>query len=188
MLSIYPGVSQIYTPRGSFHLRYPCISVHPPSLRNNLLGGRDRASFGDALGGRDRVNGDMHLEAAIDRVWRCTGRPRWSELTDALRGRDWSSLEMHWEAVIDRVWRCTCRVWSSEIGGVLGGGRFAGRRDSSWVSIHWLTCNCGNVESWVQRPPRDEKLAGRGRLSILGWCCTWCMLYSVLIHDDGMER
>jgi len=34
------------------------------------------------------VNGEMHLEAVIDRVWRCTGRPRSSELRDALGGRD----------------------------------------------------------------------------------------------------
>jgi len=39
--------------------------------------------------------------------------------------------EMHWEAVIERVWRCTCRLRSSEIGGVLGSGRFGGRRDGS---------------------------------------------------------
>jgi len=175
MLSIYPGVSQTYTPRRSFHLRYPCISVHPLSLLNDILGVRDRSSL------------EMHWEAVIERVWRCTWRPRWSELRDALGGRDRASLEMHWEAVPERVWRCTCRLWSSEIGGVLGGGRFGGKCDGSGDSINWLTCNCGNVESWVH-PPRDEKLAESGRLSILGWCCTWCMLYSVLTHDYGMER
>jgi len=152
--------------------------------------------FGDALGGHERVN----LQAIIERVWRCTWKA-WSSAfgdalggwdrvnsEDALGGRDRSSLEMYSEAVTERVGRCTCRLWSSGIGGVLGGGRFAGRRDGSWDSIHWVTCNCGNVESWVQHPPRDEKLAGSGRLSILGWCCTWCMLYSVLTHDYGMER
>jgi len=41
------------------------------------------------------VNSEMHLEAVIDRVWRCTGRPRWSELRDALGGRDRASLQMH---------------------------------------------------------------------------------------------
>jgi len=90
--------------------------------------------------------------------------------------------------VAERVWRYTCRPWSSELGGVLGGGPFGGRRDGSWDSIHWLTCNCGNEESWVQHPPRDEKLAASGTLSILGWCCTWCMVYSVLTHVNGMER
>jgi len=131
---------------------------------------------GDALGGRDRSSMEMRWEAVIERVWTCT----W--------GQDRVNSEMHSEGVTERVWRCTCRVWSSEIGGVLGGGRFGGRRDDSWVSIHSLTCNCGNVESWVQHPPIDEKLAGSGRLSILGWCCISCMLYSVLTHDYGMEK
>jgi len=51
----------------------------------------------------------IYLEAMIELVWRCTWRPRSSELRDALGGRDRSSLEMHWEAVIERVWRCTGR-------------------------------------------------------------------------------
>jgi len=88
-LSIYPGVSRIYTPHRSFHLRYLCISVHPPSLLNDILGGSDRASL------------EMHLEAVIDRVWRCTGRPRSRELRDAFGGRDRSSLEMHWKAGVE---------------------------------------------------------------------------------------
>jgi len=176
-MSSYPRVSRICTPRRSVHSRYPCISVHPPSLINDVLGGRDRASC------------EMHLEAKIEWTQRCTWSPGSNELSDTLRGRDRASLEMHLEAVMERGWRCTSRLWSSEIGGVLGSGRFGGRRDGSWDSIHWLTCNCGNVESWVQQhPPRDGKLAGSGRLSILGWCCTWCMLYSMLSHDHGMER
>jgi len=141
MLSIYPGVSGIYTLRRTFHLSHPCISVHPPLLLNDNLGGHDRASF------------VMQLETEIEWTQRCTGR-----------------------------------LWSSEIGWVLGGGGFEGRRDGSWYSIHWLTCNFGNVESWVQHLPRDEKLAGSGWLLILGWYCTWCMLYLVLTHDYGMER
>jgi len=56
------------------------------------------------------VSSEMHLKAVIERVWRCTGGLRWSELRDALGGRDRSSLEMHWEAVTERVWRCTCRL------------------------------------------------------------------------------
>jgi len=54
MLSIYPGVSRIHTPRRSFHLRYPCITVHPLLLLNYILGGRDQASL------------EMHLEAVIE--------------------------------------------------------------------------------------------------------------------------
>jgi len=44
---------------------------------------------------------EMHSEAVIERVWRCTWRPRSSELRDALGGRDRASLDMHLEAVIE---------------------------------------------------------------------------------------
>jgi hypothetical protein len=52
--------------------------------------------------------------------------------------------------------------------GELGGGQFGGRRDGSCDSIHWLTCNCGNIDSSVQHLPSDERLAGSVRLLILG--------------------
>ena len=67
------------------------------------------------------MNSGMHLEAVFEQVWRCTWRPRLSELRDALGGRNQASLEMHLEAeiklnselhldaVIERVWRCTWR-------------------------------------------------------------------------------
>jgi hypothetical protein len=42
-ISMYPGVSGIYTPRGSFHLRYLSILVDPLLLLNDTLEGRDRA-------------------------------------------------------------------------------------------------------------------------------------------------
>jgi len=47
------------------------------------------------------VNSEMHLEAVIDRVWRCTGRPRSSELRDALGGCGRATLEMHSEAEME---------------------------------------------------------------------------------------
>jgi len=47
----------------------------------------------------------MYLEAVIERVERCTWKPRSSELRDALGGRDRASLEMQLEAMIDRDWR-----------------------------------------------------------------------------------
>ena len=73
MMSIYSGVCRIYSPRHSVHLRYPCISVQPLSLLEDVLdraclrctwrrrsnelrdalGGRDRVNSADALGGRD---------------------------------------------------------------------------------------------------------------------------------------
>jgi len=207
--SVYP--LSPYTHHHSFHLRYPCISVHPTSLLNDILGASGRSSvemhweaviqwvwrytwrpwsigFGNALGCRDRVNSEMHLQAVIKRVWRCTGRPRGGERREALGGCDLSSLEMHLEAVTERVWRGTCRLCSSEIGRVLRGGQFGGWRNGSWDSIQWLTCNCGNVESSVQHPQSDEKLASSGTLLSLGWCSTWCMLYSVFTRDYCMER
>jgi hypothetical protein len=55
------------------------------------------------------VNSEMHLEAVIERVWRCNSRPRLSELRDALGGRDWASLEMHLQARMMRDWRSTFR-------------------------------------------------------------------------------
>ena len=43
--------------------------------------------------GRDRASLEMHLQAAIERVWRWTCRPRSSECGDALGGRDRARLE-----------------------------------------------------------------------------------------------
>jgi len=43
----------------------------------------------------------MNWEAGIERVWRCNGRLRFSELRDALEGRDRASLEMQSEPEID---------------------------------------------------------------------------------------
>jgi len=48
------------------------------------------------------VNSEIHSEAVIERVWRCTWRPRLRELRDALGGHDRASLEMHFEAIIER--------------------------------------------------------------------------------------
>jgi len=68
----------------------------------------------------------MHLEAEIERVWRCTWRLRSSELRDALGGRDQASLEMHLEGMIVR----TCKPYSSESGLTLGG------RDRACLEMH----------------------------------------------------
>jgi len=107
MMSIYSGVCRIYTPRHSVHLRYPCISVQPQSLLEDVL---DRAclrclwrqrsnELRDALGGRDRACLEMHLEAEV-------------KLTQKMRLEAEVKLtqKMHVEAVIDRVWRCTLRL------------------------------------------------------------------------------
>jgi len=55
------------------------------------------------------VSLEIHLEAVIERVRRCTWKPRSSEFGDALGGLDRASLEMHLEAVMKRVCRCTWR-------------------------------------------------------------------------------
>jgi len=55
------AVCRIYTPCHPVHLRYPCISIQPPSLLEDIL---DRACL------------------------RCTWRRRLSELRDALGGRN----------------------------------------------------------------------------------------------------
>jgi hypothetical protein len=44
---------------------------------------------------------EMHLEAEVERVWRCTCRPGSSEGRDALRGRDRVSLGMQLETEIE---------------------------------------------------------------------------------------
>jgi len=63
----------------------------------------------------------IYLEAMIELVWRCTWRPRPSELRDALWGCDRATVEMHLEAEMKWTQRCTWRPWSSEFGHALGG-------------------------------------------------------------------
>jgi hypothetical protein len=74
MMSIYSRVCQIYTPRHSVNLHYPCTSIQPPWLLEDVF---DRAGFRypwiwrsselrDALGGCELVSWDMHLETEIE--------------------------------------------------------------------------------------------------------------------------
>jgi len=72
----------------------------------------------------------IYLEAVTERVWRCTWRPRSSELRDALWGCDRVSLEMHLEAKIEWTERCTWRPWWIEFGDALGG------RDRANLEMH----------------------------------------------------
>jgi len=126
------------------------------------------------LRGHNRASLVIHMEAVIERVWRCTWRLWLSEYRDTLGGCDRARVEMHLEAMIKGDWRSTCgrSIWR----------RYSsvGRRDGSCDSIHWLTRNCRNVVNWVQHGlPSDERLAGSGRQSILGWCSMRFMEYSV---------
>jgi hypothetical protein len=45
------------------------------------------------------MNTQMHWQAMIERVWRCTWKPRSCELRDALGGHDRSRLEEYLEEV-----------------------------------------------------------------------------------------
>jgi hypothetical protein len=49
----------------------------------------------------DRVNSKTHFNAAMERVWKCTGSSRLRELRDALGGCDRASLEIHLHAEVE---------------------------------------------------------------------------------------
>jgi hypothetical protein len=164
------------------------------------------SEFEDVLGGCDCASLEINLEAVMVPVWRCTWRPSWYKLGWRIRGR----LEIRLEAVIEWDQRCAWRTWVCKNGAVFWGGncgacRSVGRRAGSCDFIHWLTCNCENIQSWVQHDlQRDERLAGSRRQLSMGWrsmrcmpysvyavlsvCCTRCIPYSVLTMDYGMER
>jgi len=151
MMPIYSGVCRIYTPHHSVHLRYPCISVQPPSLLEYVPRGRDWASwemhleeieiewtqrctwrpgsseFGDALGDRE-----------IEWTQWCTWRPRSSELWDALGSHDRACWEIHLEAMIDQDGRSTWRwlIWRRLVWRQLIWRRFIWRR-SIWRQSIW---------------------------------------------------
>ena len=76
MLSIYPGVCRIHTPCHSVYLRYPCISLNPPSLFKDVLCRPLSSQCGDALRDRDQWIDKMELETVIEQVWRYTSRRR----------------------------------------------------------------------------------------------------------------
>ena len=117
---------------------------------------RPRSSeFGGALGGRDRVNSEMHLGAVMEQVWGCTWRPWWSEFGDK-----------HVKAIIEWTYRCTPRLWSSEFGDILAAydrprmevvdlETFDERRAGClWDSLDWLVNSklweCDNVTLTLQ--------------------------------------
>ena len=49
--------------------------------------------LGDALGGRNGASLKIHLEAVIERVWRCTWRPLSSEIGRVLGGCPWTARQ-----------------------------------------------------------------------------------------------
>jgi len=94
------------------------------------------SEFGDALGGRDRVNSEMHLEAMREQVWRCTWRPRLSELRDAFGGRDRVNSEMHSE------------LWSSEFRDSLAAGYDRGRFEEYLEVVHLEAVDGRSAMCW----------------------------------------
>ena len=93
-----------------------CPSKSCSSELRDAHGGCNRVSLKMDLEAKIKLNTEMHKEAMIECVRRCTWRPKWC------------NAEMHYAAVIDWVCRSTCRPWSIEIGGVLGCGQSAGGR------------------------------------------------------------
>jgi len=69
------------------------------------------SEFSDALGEGNLVYLEIHFEAIMEQVWRCTSRPWLCKLGI----RNHVSLEMHLHVIIERSWRYTWRPWSTEL-------------------------------------------------------------------------
>jgi len=145
--------------------------------------------FGDALGCRNWASVEMHLVATIERTQRCT-----------------------WIAMIIWTRWYTPGTWSSQTGDKLGGVRSEVRRLLRlYLSVSWhanmgmwrndFTIQLSLETGWWWSmllggmPEADATFRGqlvivrmKGRQTILGECCTQCMLYSVLTQNNGMER
>jgi len=193
----WPGLSEFGDAIGDREIEWTQRCTWRPRLNE----------FGDALGGRDRVNSEMHLEAVIERVGSYTWRPRWNKiggvLGDGGPGSDWSEGGQSGGSQSGGSESRGSESGGRESGGSeSGGGRSGGMCDGSWDSIHWLNCNCGNEENWVQQGPLRAWETGWERetvdlgmmqyavyavpgvcstqvYAVLGVCCTPCMLYSV---------
>jgi len=121
----------------------------------------------------------MDLEAGIKRARR-SPLTLWS---CKLGGWNCTHPRIHFAGVSDQVGGGNWRPSSSRIAAAhgwcpSGHGSSGGRSIWSWIFIYLLTCNCGNVENWVQRWSM-ERLAGSGRQSISGWCSLQCTQYLV---------
>jgi len=89
----------------------------------------------DTLGGGYPVTLEMHLEAVIKRVSRCTWMPRLCNVGSL----DWASVEMHLQAKIEwSQWR-TWRPYSSKFADALGGYNW-GRLGINSEAILKQTC------------------------------------------------
>jgi len=129
--------------------------------------------FGAALGGRGRVNSEMHSEAVTERVWRCTCRLWSSEIGGVLGGGQ--SGGGRWEV------RQVLRLHSS-VSRLETVGMWWGDFTVQALMENWLVA----VDRWGGTPEAEASLRGqleivrmKGRQTTLGVCCTRCMLYSV---------
>jgi len=76
----------------------------------------------DALWGRDRASLEMQVRTEIEWTQRYTLRLSLCVFGDALGGYDWASMDMHLEAEIQWTQRCTLRLWPSKCGDALVAG------------------------------------------------------------------
>jgi len=51
------------------------------------------------------VNSELHSDAIIEQVWRCTWKAESNLFGDTVGGHDRARFEMHWEALIEWVWK-----------------------------------------------------------------------------------
>ena len=150
--------------------------------------------FGDWLGGHDRASLEKYLEAVNRRRTRC-----WDSIHELVESQLWecdevtlpltyhgelaggcrACMEARWElklhsGVISHPWECDeVTITVSSHGDLAGSGP---------------SCRgaCRNTEASFRGQLVIVRM--KGRQTILGGCCTWCMLYTVLIDDHGMER
>jgi hypothetical protein len=114
----------VYLPRGlpNIYSTSLCPPPQPLYLRTlkvapyHYIWRPSYSKVADTVGGQDRVNCEMDMEAVINRVWKCTWRPWSGQFGDALRGRDRGSLKMHFESVIEQIWGYTMWPWLGQFG------------------------------------------------------------------------
>ena len=97
----------------------------------------------------------------IKQVWRCTCRPRLSELRDVLGGCNWASLVRHLEAKIEWTHRCTLSCISTELRVEYGGRDRASFGMHFEADIEW-THRC-NGRPWLNG--YGDAIGGRDRVN-----------------------
>jgi len=143
----------------------------------------------------------MHLEAVIERVWRCPRRPRLNELRDAVRGCSWVSFKMHLKPEVKWTERCTWWLWSSEVGDTLG------RHDRMHIEMHLEAviervrrCTCSPIEQHWRSTGRRSMTGALGASTlfisqltrnhgnVMAWLYLWAVMQSCLVAFDHARR